>query len=359
MSDYDALLVEIAAQYNVPIDQARAIFELETKSGRVNRTSPKGAQGLMQLMPGTARDMGVTDVNDPRQNITGGLKYYRQQLDRFKDPAIAAAAYNAGPGAVARAGGVPNFKETRDYVAAFRKMLQPRAALSAPTPAFAAAPTGPSMDDTDDTDETDLAVMPGAPSWVADYMRRSGDLATRRSTSRAEQLKANTAMLEKAYAGPSRSQQLFALSQAFLRPINTGGGRFAQVLNNVVGALGGTDQQMREAQQKRAMATLQLNNTYKTEGFESEDEGLKRELAIQTLLQKGRAGANYTYATDRGGYLPKPGTGNSPAMPEMDQYGNYVITDPRQVVYLPPNTPIVLPGGDPTKPKYTRSGTTR
>ena len=220
-------------------------------------------------------------------------------------------------------------------------------------------PTGYDTDDTDDTDETDLAVMPGAPSWVADYMRRSGDLATRRSTSRAEQLKANTAMLEKAYAGPSRSQQLFALSQAFLRPINTGGGRFAQVMNNVVGALGGTDQQMREAQQKRAMATLQLNNTYKTEGFESEEDTLKRELALQTLLQKGRAGVNFTYATDRGGFVPKPGAGNSPAMPEMDQYGNYVITDQRQVVYLPPNTPIVLPGGDPTKPKYTRSGTTR
>jgi len=106
MSDYAALLAEIAAKYNVPIEQARAIFELETRSGRVNRTSPKGAQGLMQLMPGTARDMGVTDVNDPRQNITGGLKYYRQQLDRWKDPAIAAAAYKS----VQRSGRLPLIK---------------------------------------------------------------------------------------------------------------------------------------------------------------------------------------------------------------------------------------------------------
>jgi len=157
------------------------------------------------------------------------------------------------------------------------------------------------MDNTDDTDETDLAVMSGAPSWVQTYASRSADLAKRRDTSRAEQLKANTAMLEKAYAGPSRSQQLFALSQAFLQPTRTGGGRFAQVMNNVVGALGGTNQQMQEAQQKRAMAALQLNNTYANEGFEGEEEALKRDLALQTLLQKGRGG--YSYQLDPTGRL--------------------------------------------------------
>jgi hypothetical protein len=332
MSDYDALLVEAAAKYNVPIEELRAIFKKETRSGRVNRTSPAGAQGLMQLMPGTARDMGVTNVNDPRQNIFGGAKYYAQQRTRFKDPALAAAAYNAGPNAVAKAGGVPNFRETRDYVADFLNMIQRKAPPPAPTPPFAAAPTGPSMDETDDTD-TDLAVMPGAPSWVQTYMSRSADLAKRRGTSRAEQLKANTAMLEKAYAGPSRSQQLFALSQAFLQPTRTGGGRFAQVMNNVVGALGGTNQQMQEAQQKRAMAALQLNNTYANEGFEGEEEGLKRDLALQTLLQKGQKLPSVIMDSGRA-YEPSTGTLVTPpgdaawqalaAEPTVENYNNFV-----------------------------------
>lgn len=79
--------------------------------------SGKGAQGLTQLMPDTARGLGVTNALDPDQNLMGGAKYLRQMLDRFKgDARLAVAAYNAGPGAVERAGGVPNFAETQAYV---------------------------------------------------------------------------------------------------------------------------------------------------------------------------------------------------------------------------------------------------
>jgi hypothetical protein len=287
VSDYLAILDEIAAKYNVPRDQARAIFELETRSGRYNRTSPAGAQGLMQLMPGTARDMGVTDINDPRQNITGGLKYYAQQLQRFKDPALAAAAYNAGPGAVAKAGGVPNFRETRRYVADFRNMIQPKAAPPAPTPAIAAAPTGPSMDEADPADETpNFAVAPQ--NDFAAYLKTSDEIAERKAALRKEQFERNTALLDKMYAGPSRSQQLFALSQAFLQPINTGGGGFAQVLGNVTGALGATSAQMREAQQKRAMAAAQLQDTYAMQGVEGDEERAKRQFEILKLLREQR-----------------------------------------------------------------------
>ena len=82
-----------------------------------NARSAAGALGLTQLMPGTAASLGVTNPLDPVQSLQGGAKYLRQQLDRFGgDPRLALAAYNAGPGAVARYGGVPPYAETQNYV---------------------------------------------------------------------------------------------------------------------------------------------------------------------------------------------------------------------------------------------------
>ena len=83
--------------------------------GRVNAVSNKGARGPMQLMPATARDLGV-NPDDWKDNIRGGVKYIGQMLNQFGDPSLAVAAYNAGPGAVRRAGGIPEFKETQNYV---------------------------------------------------------------------------------------------------------------------------------------------------------------------------------------------------------------------------------------------------
>lgn len=82
-----------------------------------NAISRKGAQGLMQLMPATANELGVKDAFDPKQNIEGGVRHLRSLLEKYDgDLDRVLAAYNAGGGAVDRAGGVPNFRETRNYV---------------------------------------------------------------------------------------------------------------------------------------------------------------------------------------------------------------------------------------------------
>lgn len=92
--------------------------------------SSKGAKGLTQLMGSTAQELGVQNVFDPRQNLNGGAKYLRQLLDEFHgDEHLAVAAYNAGPGAVARAGGIPNNSETPKYVSTvMRKTMAKRGA---------------------------------------------------------------------------------------------------------------------------------------------------------------------------------------------------------------------------------------
>lgn len=78
--------------------------------------SPKGALGLMQLMPATAAYLGVVDAFDPADNLEGGCRYLREMLDRFLDLRLALAAYNAGPDVVSRVGDVPTYPETREYV---------------------------------------------------------------------------------------------------------------------------------------------------------------------------------------------------------------------------------------------------
>jgi hypothetical protein len=114
MVDYRQAARDAARQYGVPEDLFLRVIQQES-GFRPDVTSSAGAYGLAQLMPGTAAELGV-DPRDPLQNLAGGARYLRQQLDAFGDPALALAAYNAGPGRVRQYGGIPPFEETQNYV---------------------------------------------------------------------------------------------------------------------------------------------------------------------------------------------------------------------------------------------------
>jgi len=131
---YDALVSKHAAAQDVPPELVRAVMHVESCFDR-RAVSRVGARGLMQLMPGTASELGVKDSFDAGQNIAGGVRYLRMMRNRYpSDWKLVLAAYNAGPGAVDKYNGIPPYPETQGYVkkvmALYQKSLKPR-----PTPA--------------------------------------------------------------------------------------------------------------------------------------------------------------------------------------------------------------------------------
>ena len=119
---YAPLVAQLSAKYDLSPALIEAVVWQESR-WRENAVSPAGARGLAQLMPGTARDLGV-NPDDPAANLEGGARYLREQLDRFDgDLEKALAAYNAGPGRVIRAGGIPRIRETQNYVSSIMGRL--------------------------------------------------------------------------------------------------------------------------------------------------------------------------------------------------------------------------------------------
>ncbi len=122
---YAALIRQVAARYGVDEDLVHAIVEAESDYNP-RCVSKAGAMGLMQLMPATARALGLSDPWDPAQNLDGGVRYLRQLIERFKDIDLALAAYNAGPNAVSRYQGIPPYPETQAYVRRVLHLLAER-----------------------------------------------------------------------------------------------------------------------------------------------------------------------------------------------------------------------------------------
>lgn len=114
--NFNDIVLQAAKNHGVDPNLVHAIISAESNYNPL-AVSSKGAQGLMQLMPATARDLGVSDSFDPTQNIDGGTRYIKELLTRYKGDLVRAlAAYNSGPAAVDKAGGIPNFAETQLYV---------------------------------------------------------------------------------------------------------------------------------------------------------------------------------------------------------------------------------------------------
>ena len=161
--------------------------------------------------------------------------------------------------------------------------------------------------------------------------------------------------ISKMYPTPTRSQLLSSMSKALLSPTKYRG--FAATMYNMASGLEEIDKSREEAMRKRMEAEQKLQQTLALAG--TGDTAKALQLRYQLIKEENDAkkdaallGSPKYDPLPTGGYQVRPGTGGMPQMPSMDQFGNYVITDPRQIAFLPANTRIVRPGDDPMKPKF-------
>lgn len=137
-----ALVEKTAKDYNVSPALVNSVISVESAFNPA-AVSWKGAQGLMQLMPATARRFGVSDAFDVKQNVEGGVRYLRFLQDTFKDDQLAIAAYNAGEGAVTKYNGIPPYRETVEYVKKVGQQYEEARKKASPNPTTEVAAKAP------------------------------------------------------------------------------------------------------------------------------------------------------------------------------------------------------------------------
>jgi hypothetical protein len=161
--EYDRHIQDAAAVNGVSVDLVKAVIQVESEYDRY-AVSSKGAQGLMQLMPGTARRFGVSDAFDARQNIFGGVQYLRFLLDMFQgDTSLALAGYNSGENNVTRFRGIPPFKETQNYVQRVQSYYRGSPRLSSYTPTIGYAPSSTLLGIAPPTPAKPTKIVPARP----------------------------------------------------------------------------------------------------------------------------------------------------------------------------------------------------
>jgi soluble lytic murein transglycosylase-like protein len=130
-ASFQEAVEQIAYEHALPVQLMHSVIQVESNYNP-HAVSPKGAMGLMQLIPATARRFGVNDPFNPIENMQGGARYLRYLLDLYGEYPLALAAYNAGEGAVARYGGVPPYPETRNYLVLVKRALEESRKQAAP-----------------------------------------------------------------------------------------------------------------------------------------------------------------------------------------------------------------------------------
>lgn len=282
MSSYDPIIEKAANTYGLDANLIRAQMHQES-GGKRNAMSNKGASGLMQLMPATARELGVTDIFDPEQNIMAGAKYLKQNLDKYRRPELALAAYNAGPGAVDKYGGIPPYKETKNYV---RRIMDNYAKIAGD---IGNAMIKPAMADDAPAEE----LMQKFQAW-----KQSKQAAPQQAPQAEPELMAKFQAWKASKQKPAEPHQLDPINQG-LRDI--GGGVIAGIsgIGSNILRLGDTYDDMVGKEYNRLPSHEERTNAIA--GF-LKDQGVNPE---NTLYKGGKLGAEIAGTAGAGGALAK------------------------------------------------------